>query len=154
MGKVLNSSPCFKAGTKVLTKNGYKMIEDICVGDEVLTHTNKWSKVVRVSNAENQVLWKIKTRNGYKFYVVPNHSFWSVIANGSDFSEHVFKSVESLTNNDYLISLIDPNGNGNAVYDYDKVMNIEKTDRITTVYGIEVENEFTYVVNDKIVYSL
>lgn len=31
--------PCFKAGTLILTREGYRPIEDISVGDEVLTHT-------------------------------------------------------------------------------------------------------------------
>lgn len=154
MNKLLSSSPCFKAGTKVLTKVGYKEIEKICLEDEVLTHTNKWSKVKNVGQFENKELWKIKTRNGFKFYVTPNHLFWTVSANGSDFSEHTFKSVENLTTNDYLISLIKPDGSGKATYDYDRVVNIEKTDRVVTVYGIEVEAEPTYVVNDKIVYSM
>ena len=35
MNKMLSSSPCFKAGTKVLTKNGYVEIEKVSIGDEV-----------------------------------------------------------------------------------------------------------------------
>ena len=36
---------CFVAGTGVITSNGVKNIEDICIGDAVLTHTGKWKKV-------------------------------------------------------------------------------------------------------------
>ena len=41
------SSPCFVEGTLVLTKNGYKPIEDITFSDEVLTHTNTFHKVIK-----------------------------------------------------------------------------------------------------------
>ena len=41
------SSPCFVEGTLVLTKNGYKPIEDITLSDEVLTHTNTFHKVIK-----------------------------------------------------------------------------------------------------------
>ena len=40
------SSPCFVAGTLIQTKEGFKNIEDISVGDYVLTHTNTYKKVM------------------------------------------------------------------------------------------------------------
>lgn len=40
------STPCFVAGTLVLTTNGYKRIEDVKAGDLVLTHTNEYKPVV------------------------------------------------------------------------------------------------------------
>ncbi len=45
---LIGGSPCFVAGTKILTETGYKNIEDIKVGDFVLTHTNNWEKVLTV----------------------------------------------------------------------------------------------------------
>lgn len=41
------SFPCFIAGTLVLTKNGYKPIEDVGSGDCVLTHTCNFRNVVK-----------------------------------------------------------------------------------------------------------
>lgn len=41
------STPCFTAGTLVLTNQGYKKIEDITSEDYVLTHTNDFKKVVK-----------------------------------------------------------------------------------------------------------
>ena len=46
---ICGGSPCFVAGTKVFTKNGYKNIEDIKVGDMVLTHRNRFMPVLRLS---------------------------------------------------------------------------------------------------------
>lgn len=42
------SSPCFVAGTLILTDQGYKPIEEVKVGDKVLTHTNSFKSVVSV----------------------------------------------------------------------------------------------------------
>jgi len=40
------STPCFEAGTLVLTEQGYKPIEEIKAGDMVLTHKNRFMPVV------------------------------------------------------------------------------------------------------------
>lgn len=37
---------CFLRNTYILTDNGYKYIQDIKIGEKVLTHTGKWQKVV------------------------------------------------------------------------------------------------------------
>ena len=41
------SFPCGLAGTKVKTIQGYKNIEDVVVGDKVLTHNNRYCEVIR-----------------------------------------------------------------------------------------------------------
>ena len=65
---------CFVSGTKVLTKDGYKTIEKIKVGEEVITHTGEYKKVVGTrAKEENNLLIDINgikcTRN-HRFYVV------------------------------------------------------------------------------------
>ena len=39
------SSPCFVAGTLIHTEEGYKPIEDVKVGDKVLSHDNRYYAV-------------------------------------------------------------------------------------------------------------
>ncbi|MEC5321537.1 hypothetical protein VSX61_21860 [Brenneria populi subsp. brevivirga] len=46
------SPDCFPAGTLVLTQSGYKPIENIRVGEFVLTHKQRWRQVVETSSAE------------------------------------------------------------------------------------------------------
>ena len=54
------SSPCFVAGTLVLTDRGYIPIEDVKVGDKVLTHQNRYQKVLRAGHKMSSDLYKIK----------------------------------------------------------------------------------------------
>lgn len=44
-GEVSFSMACFRAGTPVLTRNGFVPIENVNAGDEVLTHSGRWRKV-------------------------------------------------------------------------------------------------------------
>lgn len=43
----MHGSPCVTADSLILTKGGYKPIIDVQVGDEVLTKSNVWQKVVK-----------------------------------------------------------------------------------------------------------
>src|SRR5699024_8762114 len=43
---VVGGSPCFRAGTLISTRDGLKPIEEVKKGDEVLTHENRFRKVV------------------------------------------------------------------------------------------------------------
>ena len=43
------------SGTLVLTSNGYQNIEDVNVGDLVLTHKSRWRKVIGVITGQDKV---------------------------------------------------------------------------------------------------
>ena len=45
VGLMWLSPDCFPAGTMVLTREGYRPIEEIEIGDEVLTHRLRWRRV-------------------------------------------------------------------------------------------------------------
>lgn len=150
---LIGGSPCFKAGTKVLTKDGYKNIEDIVEGEEVLTHLNRWKKVVRVGSTPNKEIWKIKTRYGLKFYTTSNHPFFASHVENLEYTVPRFKAVDKLSTLDYLIGLSDMSGSENVDYEYDRVVKVEKTDRVERVYNLEVEEDHTYIVNGRIVHN-
>ena len=44
---IMHGSPCVTADSLILTKDGYKPIFDVQVGDEVLTKSNVWQKVAK-----------------------------------------------------------------------------------------------------------
>jgi len=65
---------CFVAGTKVLTKSGYKNIEAVKTGEEVITHIGKLQKVVGTSSRiETNTIIDV---NG--IHCTPNHQFYVV----------------------------------------------------------------------------
>ncbi|MFR3401276.1 MAG: Hint domain-containing protein [Blautia faecis] len=51
---ICGGSPCFVAGTKVITKEGYKNIENIKTGDMVLTHKNRFMPVLKTGSDTNK----------------------------------------------------------------------------------------------------
>lgn len=65
---------CFIAGTKVLTNNGQKKIEQIKVGDTVLTHKGRYRKVMGTkSRIEKETIIDIngiKCTKNHEFYVI------------------------------------------------------------------------------------
>ncbi|MCM1218252.1 MAG: DNA (cytosine-5-)-methyltransferase [Lachnospiraceae bacterium] len=70
------SSPCFVAGTQIQTKQGLKNIEDIEIGDEVLTHTNTYHRVVTpMKKTFSGELYHIKSANG-EIVCTPEHPFY------------------------------------------------------------------------------
>jgi glycosyltransferase involved in cell wall biosynthesis len=60
------SLSCLPAGTEIIMENGrVKNIEDIQVGDSVLTHTGKYQKVTQTMNRKADKLYKIKVGGGF-----------------------------------------------------------------------------------------
>lgn len=54
--------PCFAKGTYILAEKGYIPIEDISVGDKVLTHKGRWRKVTATMHRDGARLWDV---NGF-----------------------------------------------------------------------------------------
>lgn len=71
------SSPCFVAGTLVLTDRGYIPIEEVKVGDMVLTHKNRYQKVLRVGHKPSSDLYEIKGMAFDKIVCTGNHPFYA-----------------------------------------------------------------------------
>ncbi|GGB68896.1 DNA cytosine methyltransferase [Deinococcus soli (ex Cha et al. 2016)] len=70
------SPDCFPAGTMVLTRTGYRPIEEIQVGDEVLTHQNRWRAVTEMSSAIRPLL-RLRGHGHPGLVVSPEHPFYA-----------------------------------------------------------------------------
>jgi len=64
--------PCFPAGAPVLTARGYLPIEDVRIGDQVLTHMNRWRRVTATMSREHEI---VEFAPG--MYATPDHPFWT-----------------------------------------------------------------------------
>ncbi len=68
-------TPCFTKGAFVLTKEGYKPIEDVVVGDEVVTHKGRFRKVLRVGKKRSSDLVEVTVCGRGKFVCTADHPF-------------------------------------------------------------------------------
>ena len=73
---LIYSFPCFIEGTKIMTINGYKNIEEIGVNDLVLTHTNTYQKVIKPMINRVDHLYKIDTMCSDALYTTEEHPFY------------------------------------------------------------------------------
>lgn len=73
---ICGGSPCFVEGTLVLTEDGYTPIEDVKIGDHVLTHTNDYKKVVKTMINETNTIYKVDTMPSESLYVTGEHPFY------------------------------------------------------------------------------
>lgn len=73
---------CFVDGTRVLTKDGYQKIENIRIGDFVLTHTLSWKEVInKVSYISDEKFLEINGEictEDHEFYVIESKNIESV----------------------------------------------------------------------------
>jgi len=67
--------PCFKAGTLVLTYNGYKPIEEIQVNDLVLTHKGNWKRVYNTSVRKADKTLTLKALGLHQLVTTEEHPF-------------------------------------------------------------------------------
>ncbi len=73
-------SSCFVAGTQVHTMNGVKNIEDVAIGDEVVTHLGNVKKVVQLHRNPigDRHVYDIKIAGSPSISVTDNHRLWSI----------------------------------------------------------------------------
>lgn len=73
---ICGGSPCFVEGTKVLTENGYKNIEDIKIGDMVLTHKNRYMPVVNIGGEHSKDIYSLRVQGFLKTECTDYHPFY------------------------------------------------------------------------------
>lgn len=109
---ICGGSPCFVKGTKVYTSTGYRNIEDVKIGDLVLTHTGKFQKVVRVGNKFSDDVYELKAQGVLNTTVTGNHPYyvrsskrkWNNDRRSYDriFTNPEWKSVKDIADNEYI----------------------------------------------------
>lgn len=105
---IMHGSPCVTADSLILTKGGYKPIIDVQVGDEVLTKSNVWQKVVKkFDNGVHQTCY-LDGMGFENIHCTLNHKFYvrEMYRKGHKsircFKEPVFKMAKDLTKKDYF----------------------------------------------------
>lgn len=67
---------CFAAGTLITTSTGLKPIEDVSLGDMVLTHSNQYREVVDLLKRESDDIYSLRTANSIPTKVTGNHPLY------------------------------------------------------------------------------
>jgi len=67
---------CLVAGTNILTRNGYRAIETISIGDEVFTKEGEFKEVLQTHTFDNKDILEIEFENGDKVKCTPEHKFY------------------------------------------------------------------------------
>ena len=105
---VLAGSPCFIAGTTVTTSVGIKLIEEVQIGDVVLTHSNAWKNVLRVGGKITTDTYKLKAQGILPTTTTSEHPYYvrECKRYGKKsvrmFSEPMWKPVKELCIGDYI----------------------------------------------------
>lgn len=107
-----HGSPCFTADTLVLTKDGYKNIVDVKVGDYVLDKNNEYSKVTNFMEQGSKEIWEVKamgsdiirTTENHKFLVRERYYEWNneIRAEVRKFKEPEWKECKDLTKDCFI----------------------------------------------------
>jgi DNA (cytosine-5)-methyltransferase 1 len=104
--------PCFVAGTKVLTFNGYKNIEDVEISDKLLTHSGKFQNIVNLQNKiYNGKMYSFRIKyhpeeihctQEHPYYVRKRIKTWNCERNTYDitYNEPEWKHAKDITKDD------------------------------------------------------
>jgi DNA (cytosine-5)-methyltransferase 1 len=113
--------PCFVSGTKVLTNDGYKCIEDVIIEDKLGTHTGKFQNIVNLQRKiYSGKLYKLEIKyhphiitctKEHPFYVKEKKRIWNNNLRKYDitFDKPKWKMANKLTKNDYFGMVINTN---------------------------------------------
>lgn len=76
VGLLWMSPDCFPAGTMVLARSGYTPIEEIAIGDEVLSHRGVWRKVTSTMSSHRR-LFELRGHGHHGLLVSGEHPFYA-----------------------------------------------------------------------------
>ena len=93
--------PCFVKGTKVLTKNSYKNIEQVNLDDILLTHTGNFQKILNLQQKEyTGIIYELKTMyNSTNILCTEDHPFF---VKQHQSNTPIWKTAKQLSLNDYF----------------------------------------------------
>lgn len=101
-------SPCFVAETAVQTNTGIKNIEDVKVGDKVVTIDGSYQKVTATMCKYSNDLYHLKVEGELETVVTSNHPYWVRKRRerhvGHTYDEPKWISVKDIKNGDLVMS--------------------------------------------------
>ena len=110
-GTIKSGGKCFREGTLVATPEGWRPIEQLRVGELVLTHKGPRAVADFMPNGRKQC-YRVRTREGYEVEVTEGHKFayWNGAEGGFD-----VKRIEDFRPGDALYALLTPSEGGTTI---------------------------------------
>lgn len=103
--QITSISNCFTKGTKTLTTSGVKNIEDVKIGDVVVTHEGREQPVQQThkNTVNNRKLFSVKCFRTPELTATDNHKFMSITKEQIAWGQKPqFNSIEMLRAGDYI----------------------------------------------------
>lgn len=155
-----NFISCFVKDTQVLTKNGFKNIQDCTRSDEVITHTNKFKKILNIFKNKrlDRDLYNIKVYGTPIITATENHKFLSYNSKLQSLGKNPeFIELKNIRVGDFIKSVSDETLKINSeiikISNYIDIINKDwrtykatLTTKIIDIESVETENEFQYNV--------
>lgn len=154
---------CIVKGSKVKTLNGIKNIEDVVVGDKVLSATGHgtvdYMPVNHVSEKiVNEKVYRVTTASGKTVTATGEHTAFVNLGIGAYYSENV--ELRNLTDSSYMMMPFSNLRKGmympveiNGTLVDDVIVNIEKIDYNGSVYDLSVPDTVNFIVDDVCVHN-
>jgi len=148
---------CFTKGTMILTNNGQKEIENICVGDVVLTKEKQWKEVEQTMSfkyngemieLEASSLPTIKSTSDHKHYIVrPEYRNDNRRIKNVDWNNILEVKASDIKEGDYLVSPIN-NFLSNDVTNmfFDGSIYRKKNKELGKKNNIEIDEDFARLI--------
>ena len=145
---------CFPAGTKIETRYGFRLIEDVQVGTEVLTHTGRWQPVVQTMTREASELVRVRFEHREDLLATPNHPILAlggrwIPAAKLEAGEYVVTEPSPRENFTRNGQPFDPGQMAMSA----RVVGIEPVQFSGTVYNFQVDEDESYVANGVVVHN-
>lgn len=149
---------CFTGDANVLTKDGYKEIKDIEIGEMVLTNDGTYNKVLQKMEYDIiEPMLKIVTKQNNKYYISTCTLDHKILIRRNN--KNTFIEARNIKDGDLccLPAKVSQNRNNNALtsdLEYNPIKILEITGPLDIkVYDIAVENHHNYVLNGMIVHN-
>ena len=152
------SFPCFTAGHKITLKDGVvKNIEDIQKDDLVLTHKNRYRRVVTPMKKVANHIYYIKMIGEDKILEVTEEHPFYVLNKDNSIIEPEWVDTKDLNKNIHWLLKHKTSDSKNisncGLYELIEIEDIEFKEKEIEVYNFEVEEDNSYVVENIIVHN-
>lgn len=155
------SFPCFTGNMGVVTKEGYKRIDLIEIGDEVVTYKNRWRRVMNFFEQGEKEIYEVGYR-GVNIETTKNHKFWVRIKTRKGYFEPRWMEAGELREGDLMA--VSKHSYNRPRFPEEYVMEDElfywvgmeyarETGRTEKVYDIEVEDDHSFVVEGVVAHN-